>query len=158
MAASAAALAALGFGLDFATASITDPVMRLSGRWSGLGTVTPVSGAAESFKCVITYFPSSDGARLKQNLRCQSPSYKLDTATMLDIDGTRRTGKWEDRIYSLNGSVSGTLTKDGFDVQLSGRFFNAKMAVAGSQCEQSVRVSPERADYIREISASLKKC
>ncbi len=41
---------------------------------------------------------------------------------------------------------------------LSGRFFTAQMTVVGSRCEQSVTVKPNRADYIREVSASLKKC
>lgn len=46
----------------------------------------------------------------------------------------------------------------GFDVVLTGQFFQARMIIAGSRCEQLVKVTPARADYIREVSASLKKC
>ncbi len=134
-----------------------DPMGELAGRWAGLGTVTPAGGPSESFKCVVTYIPDG-GSRLKQNLRCKSDSYRLDAATHLEFNGNRVTGEWQDNIYSLNGTVSGNLTDTGFDVVLSGRFFQARMSVVGSRCEQSVRVTPVRADYIQDVSASLKKC
>lgn len=140
-----------------ATAAL-DPIASLAGRWSGLGTVVPASGTAENFKCVITYLPERDGAAMKQNLRCKSDSYRLETSTTLEVSGKALTGRWEEKVHGLDGSVSGVVTSDGFDVVLAGRFFRARMAVSGTGCEQSVRVSPERTDYIREVSASLRKC
>ena len=130
----------------------------LSGRWAGQGKVISASGKPEDFKCVITYFPSREGSELKQNLRCQSDNYRLDTSTRLQIADGKVSGRWEEKIYGLDGDVTGRMTADGFDILLSGKFFRARMAVSGSACEQSVKVSPERADYIREVSASLRKC
>jgi hypothetical protein len=142
-----------------AAAPIPDSISGLTGRWSGQGMVIPARGARENFKCVVTYAGAGNGSQVMQNLRCQSANYKLDTATHLLIRGKQVTGRWEERVHSLAGTVSGTVTPDGFDVLLSGRFFTAKMTIAAtSQCEQSVTVTPARADYIRQMSASLKKC
>ncbi len=142
-----------------AAAPISDPIAGLAGRWSGQGMIIPARGARESFKCVVTYAGNGNGSQVMQNLRCQSANYKLDTATHLLIRGNQVTGRWAERVLSLSGTVRGTVTPDGFDVLLSGRFFTAKMKIAAtSQCEQSVTVTPARADYIRQMSASLKKC
>jgi hypothetical protein len=142
-----------------AAANIPDPIAGLTGRWSGQGMVIPARGGRENFQCVVTYAGNSNGSQVMQNLRCQSANYKLDTATHLQIKGKQVTGRWADKVFSLSGTVSGTVTPEGFDVVLNGQFFTAKMTIAAtSQCEQSVTVTPARADYIRQMSASLKKC
>jgi hypothetical protein len=140
-----------------AAAPAPDPIAGLTGRWSGQGTVIPARGSGESFKCVVTYAGNRNSSQVLQNLRCQSANYKLDTATHLLIRGKHVTGRWQEKVFSLDGTVTGKVTPDGFDVVLSGRFFTAKMTIAISQCEQSVTVTPARADYIRQMSASLKK-
>lgn len=156
---SSISLAGVAAYAQWASASLPNTFTALAGRWSGHGTVKPASGPAESFKCVVTYIPQGDTSRLKQNLRCKSANYALDAATHLELRGEQVTGRWQDNIYTgLNGTVSGIVKDGGFDVVLSGRFFTAQMTVVGSRCEQSVTVKPNRADYIREVSASLKKC
>ena len=50
------------------------------------------------------------------------------------------------------------MTADGFEVMLGGQFFQAKMAVAGSECVQQVNVSPQRSSFFRQLSADLRKC
>jgi hypothetical protein len=139
-------------------ANDSNSITNLAGRWAGEGTMTPPSGPNESFRCVITYFPSQDGSRVKQNLRCNGPTNKFDAATHLQIDGAQVSGRWTDNVYSLTGSVTGQVTKDGFDIQLTGQFFDAKMTVVSTPCEQSVTVTPGRADYMRELAAVLRKC
>ncbi len=62
------------------------------------------------------------------------------------------------RVNSLDGTVRGFVTEGGFEVVLGGRFFTAKMAVAGTNCEQLVTVLPHRSVYFRELSAELRKC
>ena len=159
-----AALATICFGglvtsPQGASAKLTDTFSGLAGRWSGQGTVKPATGPAERFNCVVTYIPQGSSTRLRQNLRCNSANYRLDAATHLELRGGKVVGRWQDNIYTgLNGTVSGTVKDGGFDIVLSGKFFTAKMTVVGSGCQQSVRVTPARADYIREVSASLRKC
>ncbi len=135
-----------------------EPIVNLSGRWAGNGTMTPAAGPSETFKCVITYFPSEDGLQLKQNLRCRGGSHKFDAATHLQIAGAQVTGQWMDNIYSQTGTVKGVVTDSGFDIMLSGRYFEARMLVVSSNCEQSVTVIPERKDEMKELAAVLKKC
>lgn len=154
--------------LSFASLAITvavplqaatpQPLTQLSGRWSGEASVTPASGPSEAFKCVVVYRPSEDGAALKQTLRCAKGAFKLEAATHLKIDGERVSGVWEDKINEMGGAVSGVVTKTGFDIQLSGTWFAADMSVTGDACAQSVRLVPVRADYIKELSASLRRC
>ncbi len=143
---------------NIAAISDFDPLGRLAGRWTGEGVMTLNFGPPENFKCIVTYRPTEDGVGMRQNLRCKGRVTRLDAATILWVEGTQVTGRWEDRINSLNGTVSGIVTNDGFEVMLGGRFFAAKMAVAGSTCEQMVTVSPERSVYFRELSAELRKC
>lgn len=144
---------------QWASAKLPDTFAGLAGRWSGQGIVKPASGPAENFNCVVTYIPQGSTARLKQNLRCKSTNYQLDAATHLELQGEQVTGRWQDNIYTgLSGTVAGKVKDGGFDVVLNGQFFQARMIIVASRCEQSVKVTPARADYIREVSASLKKC
>jgi hypothetical protein len=149
---------ALALGGGGADAELSESITGLAGRWAGKGTIVPAFGPSEEFKCVITYFPSDDGSRVRQNLRCNGASYHFDAATHLEIAGAQITGRWMDNIYSLTGTVTGAMTKEGFVILLSGEFFNAKMTVISSRCEQSVTVVPERNEQMREMAAVLRKC
>jgi len=141
-----------------AAAPDVKPLTYLSGRWAGEASVVPASGPVEAFKCVVTYRPADVGNALIQTLRCTSGDFKLEAATHLIIDGDRVTGSWEDRINSLGGDVTGVVTKTGFEIQLGGRFFAAGMTVTGDNCAQSVKLVPVKTDYIRELSALLRRC
>jgi hypothetical protein len=159
IAASFVALAAVETGPALSDALPSDAVLSLAGRWSGSGTLTPATGPAEDFKCVITYFPSSDGLQVKQNLRCKGPQSKFDAATSLQIADGKVTGKWQDNVYSLNGTVSGIVKDGGLDLLLASQFFQAKLTVVSSSpCEQSVKVVPDDTSEMKEMAAVLKRC
>jgi hypothetical protein len=96
---------------------------------------------------------------MHQTLRCEDgANFKLHAATDLAVEGEKLTGAWQDKINDIGGTVVGIVTPTGFDVQLSGQFFAAHMAVAGKGCDQSVRVMPQNSDVFRELAATLKKC
>ncbi|MBY0559065.1 hypothetical protein [Hyphomicrobium sp.] len=137
-----------------------DPLASLAGRWVGMATMTSLTGPASSFKCVVTYVERKDGVQgMRQTLRCDDGSnFKLHAATDLSVEGEKVTGAWQDKINDIGGTVSGIVTADGFDVQLSGQFFEAHMAVAGQGCDQSVKVLPRNPDVFQELAATLKKC
>lgn len=138
----------------------SDQISRLAGRWAGNASLITASGPSRNFKCVVVYRAAGDGTQLNQKLRCTDPSadYKLEAATELSISGNAVTGRWEDPINAIGGDVNGEVTATGFDVHLGGRFFQAKLEVNGSGCEQSVKLTPVRADYMKELSAHLRKC
>lgn len=136
-----------------------DPLAGLAGRWVGMATMTSTSGPSSNFKCVVTYIPRRDVRGVRQNLRCEDgASFKLHASTDLAVQGEKLTGAWQDKINDIGGTVDGTVTPTGFDVQLSGQFFAAHMAVAGQGCAQSVRVLPQNSDVFIELAANLKKC
>src|SRR2546423_3776312 len=97
-------------------------ILALAGRWAGAGTMVPASGPSETFRCVVTYFPTQDGSRVRQNMRCKSATYQFDGATHLQIIAGKVSGRWQDNVNSLDGTVSGAITPDGFHILLSGKF------------------------------------
>ncbi|MGO4682847.1 hypothetical protein [Hyphomicrobium sp. 2TAF46] len=155
----AAAISSLVATENRAAAPI-DPLANLAGRWVGMATMTSMSGPSSNFKCVVTYVARQDGVRgMRQTLRCEDgANFKLHAATDLAVEGEKVTGAWTDKINDIGGTVAGIVTADGFDVQLSGKFFEAHMAVAGQGCDQSVKVLPQDASVFRELAATLKKC
>jgi hypothetical protein len=156
--AAACALSILALGTHVSSATEVASLGNLAGRWSGSGTVTPAIGPRESFRCVVTYSFADGSSQVKQNLRCQSPNFVFDVATQFQVRGAQVSGVWTENTFALTGTVSGTMTDTGFDLQLSNRFFQARLTVAGTGCEQSVKLVPGRADYLKELAAVLKKC
>lgn len=155
-----ASFAALSAISTFAVAAPPlDPLASLAGRWVGQATMVTDSGPASNFKCIVTYLPRKDGPGMRQTLRCDDgASFKLHAATDLSVEGNKVTGLWQDKINDIGGTVAGVVTADGFDVELQGRYFEARMAVAGQGCDQQVKVLPQRSDMFRELAATLKKC
>ncbi len=152
------ATSSLAAGAKMADPS-ADPLAHLAGRWVGNATMTTASGPSSNFKCVVTYLPRKDGPGIQQNLRCEDDaSFKLHAATELTVEGGKVVGRWQDKINDIAGTVDGSVTPTGFEVKLSGQFFQATMAVAGQGCDQSVKVMPQKSEVFRELAAILKKC
>lgn len=156
----AAALSLVGIGMigHGVLAQEIYSIVGLAGRWAGMGTIIPASGPSEMFRCVVTYFPADAGASLRQNLRCKSANYQFEGATQLKIAAGKVTGLWQDKVNSLHGTVSGTVTPDGFLIFLSGELFDAKMTVVSSACQQDFTIVLEEGLPIKKLTAVLKKC
>lgn len=133
-----------------------DPLGELPGRWSGTGSIKLANGTAETVKCVATYFISG-GVNITQNLRCASPSYKIDTKASLAVRGGQVTGQWEERQYAQTGAVSGRMTSHGFNLLISGPQFTAALQLTSTACKQSLSITPKGFDISR-ISIGLAKC
>jgi hypothetical protein len=110
-----------------------DPLGELPGRWSGNGSIRMTNGTTETVKCVATYFVSG-GVNITQNLRCASPSYKIDTKASLAVRSGQVTGQWEERQYAQTGAVSGRMTSSGFNLQISGAQFTAALQLTSTAC------------------------
>lgn len=135
--------------------ALADPLGELPGRWSGSGSIRMANGTTQSVKCVATYFVA--GATVTQNLRCASPSYKIDTKANLSVRGGQVTGNWEERQYAQTGAVSGRMTSNGFNLQISGAQFTAALQLTSTACKQSLSITPKGFDVSR-ISIGLGKC
>lgn len=132
-----------------------DPLADLPGRWAGTGTIRLDNGGSESLKCVATYFVT--GTRVAQNLRCASRSYSIDAKAGLLVRGNQVTGTWEERQYAQTGAVSGRMTSNGFNLDISGTRFTAAMHLTSGACRQSINILPSGFDITR-ISIGLGKC
>lgn len=132
-------------------------ISRLMGYWAGQGKVVPTHGPQRAYRCVVIYRPSKDGDLLQQKLRCRNDDGKLEAITKLKFNGDVVTGEWEETTHNLGGAVSGRVTKEGFDVHLGGRFFQATMRVSTTNCTQTVQLIPVEADQFKELSANLKR-
>jgi hypothetical protein len=152
-----ALLLAVQLGLSSARAADVRSIEKLAGRWAGDGTVVPTSGRKEQFRCIVTYAVEDEASRIRQHLRCQGDRTRFDAVTRLDIANRQVTGVWADNVYSLSGTVKGRVTDKGFDVWLLSSFFQARMTVATSGCEQSVKLVPEGVESMKEIAAVLTK-
>lgn len=151
-AAAAAVFAVTTIGAMGASATA---VSDLPGRWTGWGSVTLTTGQSEQVKCVATYFV--EGAAVRQNLRCASQSYKIDAVANLSVANGRVTGQWEERTWSVGGSVTGRQTDKGFDLAINGPNFGAAMMVGGTNCKQSINIMPKGFE-IQRIALNLGKC
>jgi hypothetical protein len=151
-------LLAAGLFATSSTAQNPDPILSLAGRWAGNALLVPASGPNEPYTCVATYFPTSDGARITQNLRCKSANYQFDGTAQLQITAGKITGRWQDKINNMDGIVNGTVKPDGFDILLTGDFFDARMTVTTAACQQSISIVLEEGLPIKKISGVLKKC
>jgi hypothetical protein len=136
-----------------------DPIENLAGRWSGQGIMVPTSGRNEQFRCIITYQVAEESSRVRQHLRCQGENRNFDAVTRMDIDENKVTGVWADNVYSISGTLRGNVTDKGFNLQLSSAFFDARMSVAFSDCQQTVKVTPNDSSVgMKELAATVKKC
>jgi hypothetical protein len=136
-----------------------DPIANLAGNWSGQGTMVPTSGRSEQFRCIITYEVGRTAARVRQHLRCQGDNRNFDAVTHLVIVHGRVTGVWADNAYSISGTLSGNVTEKGFTIQLRSAFFDAKMSVVASDCQQIIKVVPDdQSGFMKTLAATVKKC
>ena len=121
--------------------------------------MVPAWGRKEQFRCIMTYEVVDEASRVRQHFRCQGDHRNFDAVTRMDIEDEKVTGVWVDNIYSINGTLSGTVTDSGFNVRLTSAFFDARMSVVAKECQQSVRIVPEGYNGVmKELAATLKKC
>jgi beta-galactosidase GanA len=138
-----------------ATGAAAGPVEDLPGYWTGTGAVTMASGTTEQLKCVVTYKVS--GSSLKQNLRCANAAYTINGLADLEVRGDQVTGAWEEQTYAAKGVVTGKVVEGGFNLNIEGATFKAAMKVSGTNCKQSLAITPTGLD-VTKIALNLGKC
>jgi hypothetical protein len=144
------AAATLFIGGTAAVAQLkTVKIDEFSGYWSGTGTVTWTNGSTEQLKCVATYRPGAD--QVRQNLRCASQGYSISASVDLKFAGSAVTGTWEEKTYSANGAITGTVNDKGFVLAI------VDMTVDHTTCKQAIDIDPKGMD-VAKIKIGLGKC
>jgi hypothetical protein len=154
-------VAACGF-LCLATQSHSEPgsenpFVGLSGHWSGSGTVTLASGAAERIRCRATYAVATTGKAIQQTLRCASDSYRLEITSNVQSEAGLLSGSWSEATRGMSGSLSGRVRSSDIAVNVTGAGFTAHLDVRTHGDKQSVTIRPQGDSDISAVSIALRK-
>ncbi|MHA1554809.1 MAG: hypothetical protein ACTSU0_10395, partial [Alphaproteobacteria bacterium] len=135
------ALTTLVFAIAlFGPAHAAGPFSNIIGLWGGSGTVIYASGAKERLSCRAQYVQNDDN-NLQQALKCASASYTFQINAYFDHAGGTLTGRWEELVLNVSGTVTGTARKGLINGSLHGPGFVARLRVTTSGSRQRVRIS-----------------
>lgn len=90
------------------------------GRWTGEGRLGFKDGKMEAVSCRATYFVASDTGSLTQNIRCASPSGKIEVKSTVAEKGGELSGTWSELMHNMTGELTGKVTPRGFLVSVKG--------------------------------------
>jgi hypothetical protein len=125
----------------YGLADDTSPFKDLPGRWVGEGRLGLKEGKVEEVKCRATYFlADSSPDELKQNIRCASPSGKIEVKSVVANKAGQLSGSWSELIYNLGGDLSGEVTPRGFRISVRGSDLTANMEVILREAKQIVEI------------------
>lgn len=135
-------------------AALADPIVDLTGYWTGNGSVALSNGRTERVKCSVLY--KAEAGQVRQTMRCASQDYSINSLAELRVKGSQVNGTWEERTYSAKGDVPGRFGGDSFTLSIQGAAFSAAMNVTLSNCRQSLNITPQGLEVTR-VSISLAK-
>ncbi|MDX2265620.1 MAG: hypothetical protein NW215_11710 [Hyphomicrobiales bacterium] len=145
-----AAAAVMG-GVESASAS--ELFKRLDGSWKGSGVVR-LEGGNERISC-RGYYNARGGASLSIALRCAAPSYRIEMRSNVTESDGRITGRWEERTFNAEGSLSGRATATSVNLAISGVITGSMtIAVGGAGHQVNLTASGPR---FRGVSISLTR-
>src|SRR5690606_21956050 len=138
-------LAALAAGMLLASpgplhaASLFDTLL---GSWGGSGTMKLQDGTSRRLNC-NTYY-TGGGSQLGMVIRCTGDSdNKIEIRSKLTLSGGRLSGRWEERTYNAEGTVSGRADSDRITMAISGGGLTGNMAVSYSGNRQDVAITTQ---------------
>ena len=131
------------------------PFSGIIGLWGGNGTVTYASGTKERLRCRAQYI-QNDEDNLQQALRCASDSYNFQINAYFEHTNGAVSGRWEELVLEISGTVSGTARAGRIDGSLHGPGFVAELMVTTTGNRQKVRiVTPDQ--EIRRVDIEVRK-
>jgi hypothetical protein len=124
------------------------------GSWRGNGQIRLKNGAKENISC-RGYYNAKGGAELSIALLCASPSYKIEMRSTLNSSGNRVTGRWEERNFNAEGTVSGSVSANRINLSIGGAL-TGNMSVSLNGNNQSVDIRTPRGGF-EAVTISLSK-
>jgi hypothetical protein len=133
----------------------SSPFATMQGSWAGTGSITFEGGQSERLRCNARYSGGRNGDSLGLNLRCASPSARVDLSGRLSHRDGRVSGSWSETSYGAQGTAYGRSTLNNVSLRLGGSITGAMtMSVSGSR--QSVSIST-RGTSLRAIHMTLAR-
>ena len=133
-----------------------NPLSKLAGSWSGSGTVRFEGGQSERLTCRGHYTIKNGGAGIGLALRCASSSAKIDLRSLLNYQGGRVSGSWEERTFNAAGGVSGRASAGSMSLAISGGGLSGSMSVSFSASSQSVNINTSGTG-LKGVSISMRR-
>jgi hypothetical protein len=130
---------------------------RLTGSWSGSGTISIANGTNEQIRCRAGYRVDPTGAALQQTLRCASDSYRFDVSSNLVDSGGVVSGSWSESNHNVTGSFTGRVQGGAISGTITGPNFNASLGLSTRGDQQFVTIRPQSGTDIRAVSVRLHK-
>jgi hypothetical protein len=114
------------------------------------------NGARERLRCRAAYAVGEGGARLQQNLRCASASYRFDVNANVASEGGALTGTWSETNRNVTGSVAGRVSGGQIKARVEGPGFTASMAISTRGNRQSVNIQAPGHE-VAQVSVELTR-
>lgn len=118
------------------------PFDTLLGSWGGSGTMKLQDGSSRRLNC-NTYY-TGGGSQLGMVIRCTGDNdNKIEIRSKLTLSGGQLSGRWEERTYNAEGSVSGKAGNDRITMAITGGGLTGNMAVTYSSNRQDVAITTQ---------------
>jgi hypothetical protein len=127
------------------------PFDKLAGRWVGGGKLVIADGTTETVKCRVTYLVSQQGAQVRQTIRCAAASGSIEVQSTVSHARSHLSGTWRELSRDMSGDATGTVTPDGFELEIKGSDVRATMHVAVKGAQQIIDV-----DFVDSALTGLK--
>jgi hypothetical protein len=130
------------------------PFQAFVGSWNGNGQVRLQDGRSEQIKCLAFFTDRAPGLGIA--LRCASSGSKIDLRAQLTGDGKSVSGRWEERQFNANGSLTGTQAGGKLTLQMDGGGLKATVVATVTGAAQTFVISTD-AGTVRGAQISLTK-
>lgn len=143
----AKSLALAAFLLTGAAPALAEdgPVLfgRLTGSWTGTGTITMNTGDKERIRCRVDYSVAGAGKKLEQIMRCASDSYKFDVKANVEYADGSIAGLWTATNYDITGDVTGQVDSTNIKARVRGSGLSVNLVVATTGDSQQISLVSE---------------
>jgi hypothetical protein len=127
-------------GLLFAgPTAAEDALSPLVGSWGGSGRITYTDGSTEGIRCTAYY--TGGGSALGLSIKCNSEKNPIHVISKLRVSGSRASGDWEERTYTVSGSASGSVSPGSLSLAIEGGGVTGSMSVSFSKSSHTVTIT-----------------
>jgi hypothetical protein len=105
----------------------SNPFEKLSGDWTGEGTVKLKDGRLKAVSCKVNYKVTD--SKLTQSLTCTGDDYEIEATLKLSDNGGKVKGNWNEVIYDASGEVVGKAHDDAIRAVIRGDKFSGRMSL-----------------------------
>jgi hypothetical protein len=104
-----------------------NPFEKLSGDWTGEGTVKTKDGPIKKVTCKVNYKVTDN--KLDQSLSCTGDDYEIEAKLKLTDKDGKVKGNWTEAIYDASGEVAGKAHEDVIRAVIRGDKFSGRMSL-----------------------------